>query len=122
MCASPVKLILIADDYDDAAALMAELVQHATPYEAIAAKDGREAIDLAQQRRPDVAILDIDMPQIGGIEVARILRSEFGENRPLLIALTGGTHTDDAQLSGMFDHVFRKPIGTMTLLRVLADA
>ena len=122
MSSASSRLILIADDYDDAAKLMAELVELTTPYETVAAKDGREALELARQRRPDVAILDIDMPQIGGIEAARMLRSEFGRNRPLLIASTGGMHADEAERSGMFDHVFKKPIGIMTLLRILDSA
>ena len=83
------RIVLIADDYDSAAELMADLVKASTPYDAVSAKDGYEALERAREHRPDVAILDINMPRMGGIEAARVLRSGvgFGYRRPLLIAL-----------------------------------
>jgi CheY-like chemotaxis protein len=114
------KLVLVADDYDDAAALLAELLRLSTAFDTMVAKDGREALGQALARRPDVAILDIDMPHIGGIEAAWALRVAFEEHRPLLIAMTGGSYAE-AMLSGMFDHVLRKPIIVDELLTLLRD-
>jgi len=114
------KLILIADDYDHAAMLLADLLAHATEFDAVATKDGREALEQAALRRPDVALLDIDMPEIDGIETARRLRATFGESRPLLIAMTGRA-PDEAKLSGMFDHVLAKPFDIAMLLSLLGQ-
>lgn len=113
------KLVLIADDYDDSAQLIADLVEHASHHEAVAAKDGAEAVELALRRRPDVAILDIDMPRIDGIGAARAMREAFGEQRPLLIAFTGGVRADDATFSGQFDHVLKKPVAIDRLLALI---
>ena len=102
-------LVLVADDYDDAAPIVAALIEHSTPYEAVWAKDGKAALDLALQARPDAAVLDVDMPHIGGIELARALRLAFQDRAPLLIAATGGA-IEEAVHSEMFDVVLRKPV------------
>lgn len=106
------KLILVADDYDDAAQLVANLVEVTSDFEAIAAKDGREALTLALRRRPDVALLDIDLPKIDGIETARAM----------LVACTGGRRADEASLSAQFDYVLTKPIPLKRLLSLIAAA
>jgi CheY-like chemotaxis protein len=116
------KFILIADDYDDAARLLSELVEVQTPYETVSAKDGREALEIAARRKPNVALLDIDMPHIGGIETARQLREQFGERRPLLIAMTGRADPNEVALSGMFDHVLKKPLDLAELLQLFEQS
>src|SRR4051794_27126433 len=113
-------LVLVADDYDHAAAMLAQLVECVTPFQAMSAKDGKEALELAGKRRPDAAILDIDMPQIGGIEVARMLRVAFGDRRPRLIGLTVGP-LEAAEVSGMFDHVLQKPVPLDRLVALLTS-
>jgi CheY-like chemotaxis protein len=113
------KLVLVADDYDEAARLLAEALGWAAQCDTMYARDGVEALQLADKRRPDAAILDIDMPRLGGIEAARLLRERFVDQRPLLIALTGKTCIADVQLSGMFDFVERKPIEMTELVKLL---
>lgn len=116
------KLVLIADDYDDAARLMAEVIEMGSEFVAVAALDGVEAIAKAEERRPDIAVLDIDMPHIGGIEAARLLRAMFPSKPPLLIACTGRLEIDEVRRSGMFDHVLSKPVGLDVLLPLFARA
>ena len=115
------KLVLVADDYDHAAAIVAEYLRAAGGFDTMVAKDGRQAVEQAMQRPPDAAVLDLDMPFLGGLDAARRLRDELGEHRPLLIAVTGGP-IDGAIVSGMFDHVLKKPFDFGHLLRLLADA
>lgn len=114
------KLVLVADDYDHAAALIANLVELATPHEGISALDGKQALALALQRRPDACLLDLDMPRMGGMETARQLRAAFAERRPLLIAMTGGGAYLEAVQSGLFDEVMGKPLDMGRLLALLA--
>lgn len=114
------KLILVADDYDDVAQLLVDLVEQESQYKAVAARDGKEAIVMALRCRPDVALLDIDMPHIDGIEAARTIRGAFRERRPMMIACTGETRADEANLSSQFDHVMLKPIQLPELLALLA--
>jgi CheY-like chemotaxis protein len=111
-------LVLVTDDYDDAAPMLAALVEHTTPFEAVWAKDGKDALDLALRRPPDIAILDIHMPHIGGIELAHALRTVFPHRVPVLIAATAG-NTDAAIDSRMFDAVIRKPVDLVALVELL---
>jgi CheY-like chemotaxis protein len=56
-------------------------------HQAEAAYDGAEALAKAEAARPDVALLDLDMPELTGVEVARRLRARGG--CPWLVAVTG---------------------------------
>ncbi len=106
----PVR-ILIADDNRDAAdtmGMLLELVGH----EVIVAHSGNQALELGRQRRPDVVILDIGMPDINGYEVARTARSEDWGRSAYLIALTGWGQADDKERARMagFDRHLTKPV------------
>jgi DNA-binding NarL/FixJ family response regulator len=70
------KQILIADDDPTMRRLIVELISRRTDWEMCAeAADGRQAVEFARTFCPDVAILDIQMPHLDGIEAARqILR------------------------------------------------
>jgi CheY-like chemotaxis protein len=113
------KLILIADDFENAAELLCELVKISTGFDTVAARDGREALRQARRKRPDAAVLDLNMPDVAGAEVAKSLRETFGEHRPLLIAYSGGLETYDVRRSGVFDYVLRKPADLPRLLSLL---
>jgi CheY-like chemotaxis protein len=114
------KYVLVADDYDDAAMLLATLVGLQTPFDTDSAKDGQEVVELARARRPDAAVLDLDMPRVGGIAAARELRAEFPDAPPLLIAVSGKS-SEEAQASGVFDFVFTKPVELSLLLERLRE-
>lgn len=71
---SPV-LLLVADDDPPARALLAASARSALgEVVVLEAEDGAEAIRLGLQLRPELAVLDVDMPRIGGIEAAITLR------------------------------------------------
>ena len=78
--------ILIADDEED---ILGLLRLHLTRlgYEVVAARDGEEALRLAAERRPDLAVLDVSMPKLDGLEVTRRLRDGGGVPVILLSAL-----------------------------------
>jgi CheY-like chemotaxis protein len=115
------KLILIVDDSGAAAALGDKLARCAASHETIAVKDGRAALEMALERYPDAALLDVDLPLIGGIEAAQAMHKLFGEYRPLSIALTAGPGAERARQLGVFDDVLVKPIDIDRLLRLLND-
>lgn len=116
------RRVLIADDNVDAAQSLSMLLQLAG-HEVRVAHLGREALTQAEQFRPQVALLDIGMPDINGYEVARRLRREQPAGPALLlIALTGwGQDADrrDAAEAG-FDHHFCKPVDIATLMKAIA--
>ena len=55
------------------------------------ASDGQEALDMAHEQPPDVAILDIGMPRLNGLETARRLRDAFPQTKIIVLTM----HTED---------------------------
>jgi CheY-like chemotaxis protein len=87
------------------------------------ARDGDEAVRLAEVVHPEVAVLDIGMPRVNGYEAARSIRSYPWGRQVLLIALTGWGQQSDKQRSedAGFDHHLVKPVDPAQLERLLAE-
>ena len=78
--------VLLADDHHIVRAGVRQLIESASDLEVIAeAGDGEEAQTLIQQYKPDVAVLDIQMPKASGIEVTRWVRSHLPEVGVLIL-------------------------------------
>lgn len=87
---APPPLILIANDQEwSARSLESILGPHG--YAVVRAHTGRQAIDMAQRTRPDVIVIDSGMPDIGGVEVCRLLRRDarFSPSTPIIITTSG---------------------------------
>ncbi len=114
--------IVIADDNQDAAdslSMMLRLVGHETRV----GYDGMQALQLANERTPDVLLLDIGMPRLNGYDVAsRVRMSAWGQD-VLMIALTGwGQDKDKARTAAAgFDHHLTKPVDTYALISLLDE-
>jgi CheY-like chemotaxis protein len=113
--------VLIVDNNQDAAECLALLLRHAG-HKVRTALDGPAALDLARARPPDVVLLDIGMPGMDGLEVARRLRKDLGLKQALLVALTGyGQHEDRRRsLEAGFNAHLVKPTDVHALNRLLA--
>ena len=69
------QTVLVVDDEPRIAAIAADYLRHAG-YSVLTAGDGAEALALARAKRPDLVVLDLGLPRLGGLEVARTLRAE----------------------------------------------
>ena len=76
------RLILVADDDEDILALVKAVLER-SGHEVVAVADGEEALASVRTRRPDLAVLDITMPHVDGLEVLRRLRTS-GSSVPVL--------------------------------------
>jgi signal transduction histidine kinase len=105
------RTVLIVDDNADAAETLAMLVE-LQGHEAIVAAGGEEALRLAAARSPHIALVDLGMPGMDGLEVARRMRSLPGGTGFTLVALTGRGTEEDRQRSRAagFDLHVTKPI------------
>jgi CheY-like chemotaxis protein len=115
-------LVLVADACPDVTETLALLLQ-AWGHEPLTASDGPAALQLALSRRPDVAILDLALPRLGGLDVARRLEAVPGAC-PLLWALTGYGGPEDrrrAAQAGFALHLL-KPFDPERLRDLLAAA
>jgi signal transduction histidine kinase len=103
--------ILIVDDNVDAASLLADAVE-ALGHRACVVHDGPAALEIADQFRPDVALLDIGLPVMDGYEVARQLRSHEATAPIHLVAITGYGQENDREESRRagFDAHMVKPV------------
>jgi CheY-like chemotaxis protein len=116
------RRILIAEDIPDAAEmlrLMLDLMGH----EVRVAADGVQAVALAKEFSPEVALLDIGMPRMDGYQAAREIREALG-SRVLLVAVTGWGQDEDqrrAREAG-FDHHLTKPAEPGVLETLIASA
>src|SRR6266542_961038 len=81
-------LLLIADDDPDLRAAYSEMLALAG-YRVCQAHDGREALAEALAQRPDVILMDLDMPEVDGWEATRRIRADLRTHRIPVIALTG---------------------------------
>jgi CheY-like chemotaxis protein len=121
----PTMQILVVDDNADIADSVAEILVDSLPFNVVTnvGYDGAQGLSLALVHRPDVAILDIDMPVMNGINAAFAIRHAFFSNPPLLIAISGRIFREDgADLTEAFDEVFQKPIDFNRLIQVVGAA
>ena len=118
-----VRRVLVVEDNIDSADAMAILLR-ALGHEVAVVNDGREAVALARDFRPDIILLDIGLPGIDGFELARHFR-DFAETRAAkVIAVTGyGLASDRARTKASgFDLHLVKPVDPAQLTRILSDA
>jgi PAS domain S-box-containing protein len=114
------RRVLIADDNRDAAESLAMLLQ-IEGHEVHVVHDGRAAVSAFTNFNPDVALLDIGMPELSGYEVARCVRKNVQGQTVTLIALTGwGQERDKEQaLAAGFNHHFTKPVEPARISKIL---
>ena len=110
------RRILIADDNEDAASSLALFLQMAG-HETRVAANGAQALAIAETFLPDIAVLDIAMPIIDGLEAARSLRARATGKNMLLLALSGFGQDSDKRRSidAGFDSHLVKPVDLATL-------
>ncbi|HVG72105.1 MAG TPA: response regulator transcription factor [Vicinamibacterales bacterium] len=88
--------ILLADDHTVVRQGLRKLLEERPDWEVIAeAGDGREAVRLAEQQKPDVAILDVAMPLLNGIEATRQITKRVPSTRVLVLSM----HADEAYVT-----------------------
>ena len=109
-------VVLVADDDDDIRDLVAFRLDRAG-YEVLRAGDGQEALDLAREHNPDLAVLDVMMPKLTGYDVTRELRADAATSRIPVILLTARVQEADVARgfeAGADDYV-KKPFSPQEL-------
>lgn len=93
------KKIVIAED-DDAIAHMVNMALGDAGFLCLRARDGDEALKLVKAHDPDLLVLDVMMPRVDGLEVARRLKADVMWSRTPILMLTALASTDD-QVAGL---------------------
>ena len=112
------KHILVADDNVDAAESLAWLLR-SEGATVMVAHDGAQALRLHRERPARIAVLDLGMPHLDGLELAGLLAQDTP--RPYLVAVTGRGRKEDraASLAAGFDEHFTKPVAPQQLITLL---
>ncbi len=120
--ARPRRRILVADDNRDAADSLAMMLRLAG-HEVHAVYDGREAVEAAAWFRPDLALLDIGMPKLNGMQAARHIREQQWGMNVVLVAITGWGQEEDKRraMEAGFNHHLTKPVDPAALETLLVD-
>jgi DNA-binding response OmpR family regulator len=119
-------LILVADDDDDILFLVTTRLKR-DGFDVIEARSGDEALTLAQTRRPDVAVLDVGMPGLDGLEVLARIRADDALRGMRVLLLTAKAQESDVRrgYDAGADAYVRKPFSPTELsgrVRELIDS
>jgi CheY-like chemotaxis protein len=117
----PRRKVLVIDDNRDQAESLGKLLS-LMGHDVRLGYDGEEALRIAVEFRPDVALLDIGLPKLNGCEVARRMRSDPRVKHTLLLAQTGWGQEGDRKRTkeAGFDHHLLKPVDLAELRAILA--
>ena len=113
----PVTVVLVADDDADIRDLVAFKLEQAG-FEVIAVEDGQTALEQARSRQPTLAVLDVSMPGLSGIDVCRMLRADPATTGMLIIMLTARVQEQDVEggFSAGADDYVTKPFSPRELV------
>ncbi len=119
------EVILVADDDDDILMLVTTRLRR-DGFDVIAARNGEEALALAKERRPAVAVLDIGMPGLDGLEVLQRIRADDDLAGTRVLLLTAKAQESDVRrgYEAGADGYVRKPFSPSDLsarVRALLD-
>ncbi len=116
------RRILVTDDNRISADSLAKLLQ-LLGHEVRTAYDGLAGIEIAEQFRPDVVLLDIGMPSLNGYDACRRIRAEKWGQEIVLIAVTGWgqEETQHGTETAGFDAYVVKPVDVNALLKLLDE-
>jgi putative two-component system response regulator len=86
--------VLVADDTESVRSLFAQLLS-TDGHDVVSAPDGRAALESVERERPDVILLDVEMPGMSGLEVCRRLKADPATRLTPVVMVTGQTHLSD---------------------------
>ena len=113
------RILVVEDNEVNLALILAMLSNQG--HEVTVARNGQEAIDLAQSHRPELILMDIKMPVMDGLEATRRLRAipEFAQTPIIALTASTGSEAEDLQVTAGCTEHLAKPIQTKELFEVL---
>ena len=114
------SVVLIVEDNDKNMKLARDVLR-AKGYETVEAVTGEEGVKLAKEKKPDLVLMDIQLPGINGIEAFRQIRADAATRKIPVVALTASvTPTDRSAITAAgFDAFLGKPINLKEFLETV---
>ncbi len=112
--------ILVVEDNDRNMKLVREVL-HASGYRTLEATSGGQAVEVAAESRPDLVLMDIQLPDIDGVEALGRLRSDRRTASIPVLALTAQAMQGDRErfLAAGFDGYLAKPVDILALVETV---
>jgi two-component system cell cycle response regulator DivK len=116
----PATSVLVIEDNPQNMMFMRDLLE-ASGYNVLQAKDGMQGWDLAREHRPDLIVMDIQLPDVSGLEITRWLKDDaFLKSIPIIAVTAFAMDSDEERiLEGGFDAYISKPISISNFLQTL---
>ena len=114
------KTVLIVEDNELNMKLFHDLLE-AQGYETLQTREGLHALALAREHRPDLILMDIQLPEISGLEVVKWLKEDEELSSIPVIAVTAFAMKGDEEriLEGGCEAYLSKPISVMSFIEVI---
>jgi two-component system cell cycle response regulator DivK len=105
------KTVLLADDHEDNRVALQLMLEQAG-YRTLGARDGREAVDMANEHLPDLIVMDLAMPALDGREATRLLKADARTTAIPVVMLTAMALSVDRERlqDDGFEDVLFKPV------------
>jgi two-component system, cell cycle response regulator DivK len=115
------KTILIVEDNELNMKLFNDLLE-AHGYNTLQTRDGRDVMSMTRKHRPDLILMDIQLPEISGLEIAKMLKADDDLNMIPVVAVTAFAMKGDEQKirNGGCDGYIAKPISVNNFLQTVA--
>jgi two-component system cell cycle response regulator DivK len=114
------KKILVVEDNPMNLELVSDILE-ANGYQVIQAQEGRQALEMARAERPGLILMDIQLPEMDGLEVTRLLKSDPDTSGIVVVAITAHAMRGDEERvreAGCSGYI-AKPINTRDFVNVI---
>ena len=117
----PEKILIVEDNPQSMKIVMMALRPHG--YNLLEATDGEEALEIVSREKPDLIIMDVQLPRLSGLEVTRRLRQMPAFSHVPIIVITAYAMKGDKEkaIEAGCDAYFTKPINTRELPQIVAE-
>jgi two-component system, cell cycle response regulator DivK len=114
------KRILVVEDQEDLRGVLRDLLS-GSGYGVVEAADGQDGIDKAKSERPDLILMDIQLPVLDGYEATRQIKADPSlANTPIIAVSSFAMKGDEEKARGAgCDHYVTKPYSPLQLLRTI---
>jgi CheY-like chemotaxis protein len=120
--ADAIGTVLVAEDNMINALLLQEALAQAG-YGVLHARDGREAVELALSRHPDVILIDVHMPELNGLQAIETIRQRTPAPAPFIVLTADVTAETRRRVDEIRPHqAFNKPVDIGAVLQAVSDA
>ena len=116
------KVVLIVEDDPNSRKLIRDLLQ-VSGYTILEATDGKQGVALAREKRPDLILMDIQLPVMDGLEATRILKADKKNREIPIVALTAYAMEGDEEriLQAGCEGYLPKPIDVQEFLKKVPE-